>query len=227
MAGRHAPEYPNKIKRKKRKEKRASNDGPHLKLRNKMAAAFVSSIVIHILNEGKGKTRGDHQADVVVRDRYVIYIVGRQYNIIHTQKEIESKDPIPCGIEKIKRRWEKKKKKRLLANDMRRGPAKKNKKQKHFDRQQHRGKAEREKGQSQNGSNVYGARLGTAVSLRAKPMAQRSQVARGKWWEGVWFSGWREDVRGSRFRRGGQVGQPSVRIWVRAKKANNVTRSRS
>jgi hypothetical protein len=55
MAGRHAPEYPNKIKRKKRKEKRASNDGPHLKLRNKMAAAFVSSTVIHILKEEKGK----------------------------------------------------------------------------------------------------------------------------------------------------------------------------
>lgn len=187
-----------------------------------MAAAFVSSIVIHILNEGKGKQEEIIKSTSSSVIDMLLYCWG-----IHTQKEIESKDPIPCGIEKIKRRWEKKKKKRLLANDMRRGPAKKNKKQKHFDRQQHRGKAEREKGQSQNGSNVYGARLGTAVSLRAKPMAQRSQVARGKWWEGVWFSGWREDVRGSRFRRGGQVGQPSVRIWVRAKKANNVTRSRS
>lgn len=88
-----------------------------------MAAAFVSSIVIHILNEGKGKQEEIIKSTSSSVIDMLLYCWG-----IHTQKEIESKDPIPCGIEKIKRRWEKKKKKRLLANDMRRGPAKKKKK---------------------------------------------------------------------------------------------------
>ena len=57
------------------------------------------------------------------------------------------------------------------------------------------------------------------------------RVASGwKWWS-VWFSelAWVERIggsggRGVKIQRGGDVGQPSVRIWVRAKRANNVTK---
>lgn len=115
-----------------------------------MAAAFVSSIVIHILNEGKGKTRGDHQVDVVVRDRYVIILVG----YTHTKGNRIKRYPIPCGIEKNKKALgEEEKEEEAPGKRHATGSGENRNTLTHFDRQ-HRGKAEREKGQSQNGSNV-------------------------------------------------------------------------
>ena len=80
------------------------------------------------------------------------------------------------------------------------------------------------KGQSQNGSNVLSWRWRYSVSLLAS-----CRLRLGKGWS-VWFSGLafrvegEERERGFKIQRGGYVGQPSVRIWVRAKRANNVTK---